>query len=120
MAALSLQFLGNKSDASEPIIEDITELCKSCIKLTEVMVTIPENPYDAESIGYEIDISTQGFALGTCRLCKIIWMHFYTQRQQEGLEGSPLTPLDSTTTRLKIVRVYRNDGMIRYDLHDPH
>jgi hypothetical protein len=116
MAALSSQCLGNSINASKPIIEDITELCDYCIKLTEAMVTDPGHALRGWSTWPSYTkVSTLDSGPETCRLCEIITKDLHTQRQQLGIEGSPFTPMDWKKSQLDISRIYRSTGVFSCD-----
>lgn len=78
MAAPSLHSLEN---ASELIIKDITELCDSCIKLTEAIVADSGKLFGGEGMRqynrYEAQICTQDCGMDSCRLCEIMAEQFY-------------------------------------------
>ena len=76
MAALSLQHTEPASNASEPIIEDITELCEFCVKLTKKIskTSVGESPTIERSEWFEPDITP-----GMCRFCEIISNNQYTR-----------------------------------------
>jgi len=66
MAAPSTGRVEYAFDSSEPIIEDITELCDFCVKLTE------------KTLRGCIEIPAPDIAPGNCQLCEVILRHPYT------------------------------------------
>ena len=66
---------GDDLDESGPIIEDITELCDFCVKLTEAMVTIPgrgDGCLNSKMVIEYTGSSMQGRGLRTCGFCELI------------------------------------------------
>jgi hypothetical protein len=70
MSTLSPQRQESASTASEPIIDNITELCESCTWLVEVLMEGPkERPLSERRKAAELPL---GRCPGTCRLCRMI------------------------------------------------
>jgi hypothetical protein len=68
-ATLSPQHVEDAANSSEPIIEDITELCKFCVELTRVIV----QAVSCESVsGFRIPNTTPESRLESCRFCEMM------------------------------------------------